>query len=100
MGDQDQFTRRRLLLGTAAGIAASTVGADSTTADATHGYGKISKAAALYRNRPRGGQRCGLCRHFRGPDGCTRVAGRISPYGWCRLWAPRTRMPRGGRGGY
>ena len=86
MDEQDQLSRRRLLLGTAAGIAASAAGLDSTEAD---GLGKISKGAALYRNRPRGGQRCGLCRHFRAPNGCARVSGRISPHGWCSIWTPK-----------
>ena len=84
MGEDDPISRRGFLQGTAAGVAAAAVGLDSTTAEA-----HISKFAAHYRNRPNGRQRCGLCRHFRPPHGCARVRGRISPYGWCRLWAPR-----------
>lgn len=49
---------------------------------------KVSKAAARYRNRPNGSQRCGRCTHFLGPNGCEIVAGPISPNGWSRYFKP------------
>lgn len=29
---------------------------------------------------------CGVCRFFEHPHWCQKVAGRISPEGWCRLF--------------
>lgn len=31
-------------------------------------------------------QQCKYCRHFRKPEGCSKVAGEIKPGGWCELW--------------
>jgi len=61
----------------------------------SRGRRKVSKAAAHYRDRPNGPQRCGGCVHFRGGS-CEIVEGRISPNGWCRFYK---RMAGGGYGG-
>jgi hypothetical protein len=84
MADSDDISRRRLLRGATAGIAAAAAGLGSTEAEAHD-----SKAVAHYRNRPNGGQYCGICRHFCPPGGCEIVAGRIMPHGWCRFWEHR-----------
>ena len=31
----------------------------------------------------------GVCNHFIGPDGCTKVRGVIAPGMWCKLWEAR-----------
>lgn len=50
----------------------------------------ISKAAAAYRNRPHGSQRCDACSMYRqskaGAARCTLVIGAIAPHGWCRYF--------------
>ena len=102
MEDQNEISRRYFLT-SAAGVMAGLV-VETTTAEAR---AKVSKAAARYQDRPRGAERCGRCRNFRGPDGCVRVEGRISPDGWCRLYsaklpgkgaAPSKGAPTGGKG--
>ena len=60
-------------------------------------YGKVPKEVAHYQYHPNGPQHCAICRHFRGPDHCEIVAGRIVPNGWCRYF--RYARMRGGYGG-
>jgi hypothetical protein len=76
-------SKRRLLLGV--GLAAAT-GAISVRAVA---QSKVSKANAKYQDKPNGDQRCDGCVQFAAPDGCKVVEGRISPSGWCMLYAPK-----------
>lgn len=52
--------------------------------------GKISKAQAQYRDRPKDDQKCGNCLHFIAPDSCSLVEGNISPDGWCMLWTQKS----------
>lgn len=47
---------------------------------------KVAKPAALYRDHPKGADHCALCTMFRPPSGCTTVAGRILPRGWCKYF--------------
>jgi len=43
-----------------------------------------------YQDKPGpGGKKCGGCRFFRAPHGCSIVTGTISPNGWCIAWAKR-----------
>jgi hypothetical protein len=52
--------------------------------------GKISKAAAEYRERPNGEHQCANCALFNATaHSCTLVSGTISPNGWCKYWAAR-----------
>lgn len=52
---------------------------------------KISQERARYQGQPNGGKKCGDCRHFIADQGaCRLVEGRISPNGWCTLWAAKT----------
>jgi hypothetical protein len=50
---------------------------------------KISQAQAQYQNMPKGDQNCANCMHFVSPDSCKLVEGKISPEGWCMLWAKK-----------
>jgi hypothetical protein len=47
---------------------------------------KLSRIAAKYQDRPRGGLSCAACTFFRRPDQCQVVDGAISPNGWCALF--------------
>jgi High potential iron-sulfur protein len=51
---------------------------------------KGSKAQFKYQDKPGPhGQKCVGCRFFTKPNGCTLVAGKISPNGWCIAWAKK-----------
>jgi hypothetical protein len=96
-----ELSRRAWLTGLALFSIAPMVA--STPAEA-----KISKAAAHYRDHPKGMQMCHMCKYYiagggRGSGGmcmggsmmgmmgagaCQLVQGRISPMGWCDLYAP------------
>lgn len=49
-------------------------------------HAKSSKAAAAYRNSPKGGQSCANCSWFEPPSGCGVIKGPVSARGWCNLW--------------
>lgn len=52
--------------------------------------GKISKAAAEYRDQPKGEQHCSNCVLFQADTRtCRLVSGQVSPNGWCKYWAIR-----------
>ncbi len=48
---------------------------------------QVSKAEAMYKDQPKGIQRCAICLNFAPPDACRLVAGTISPNGWCMFFA-------------
>jgi hypothetical protein len=50
---------------------------------------KADKKLVKYQDTPKGSQSCGHCLHFVPPDQCKLVAGKISPKGWCQLFAPK-----------
>ena len=47
-----------------------------------------TKAQAAYQDFPHGRQRCGVCVHFRAPNGCEIVEGPVQANGWCRNFRP------------
>lgn len=52
--------------------------------------GKVSKAQAKYQDTPKGNQNCAKCLHFVAADNtCKVVEGKVSPQGWCQLWAAK-----------
>ncbi|HSD96516.1 MAG TPA: high-potential iron-sulfur protein [Sulfuricaulis sp.] len=58
---------------------------------ATAQGGKLSKAQAQYQEQPKGDQNCANCMHFiAGSSTCQVVEGKVSPNGWCMLWAKKT----------
>jgi hypothetical protein len=77
-----RLSRRVLLQGVAA-VPALLAGANRAAAQI-----KISQSAAGYQDHPNGGRRCALCAHFQQPNSCQLISGRISPDGWCRVFAP------------
>lgn len=50
------------------------------------GQAQVSQENAKYQDSPKDGKKCAGCKHFKPPDGCRLVAGKISANGWCRLW--------------
>ena len=104
MSTHRKISRRTWLKGMAVFLAAAGVPLvlSSTTAEA-----KASKAAVHYRDSPNGMQMCHMCKFYIGGRGgmmgggmmrrggmmggagaCQVVEGRISPMGWCDLYAP------------
>lgn len=73
----------RIALGTGCALAVPAVLAAES--------GRVSKAQAKYQERPKGEQKCGTCLHFLAATStCKLVEGRVSPEGWCMLWAGKT----------
>lgn len=57
---------------------------------ATAQGGKLSQAQAKYQNQPKGDQQCSNCMHFVAESStCKVVEGKVSPNGWCMLWAKK-----------
>jgi hypothetical protein len=44
---------------------------------------------AQYQPTPKGASRCDNCSQFLAPSACKVVAGKISPSGWCQLYAAK-----------
>ena len=86
MRDQNEnphFSRRTVLI---AAAGAAPLLALTRSAGAAK---KVSQEAVNYQPSPKGDQFCGNCGHFIPPTACRLVEGRISPGGWCRLWAKK-----------
>lgn len=47
---------------------------------------KMPQTAVDYRPKPKGDSKCSNCKFFVTPDSCQKVAGKISPDGWCLLY--------------
>ena len=50
---------------------------------------KTDKKTAHYVDRYKGPRPCRICKHFRPPNGCAKVEGRISPDGHSKFWAKK-----------
>ncbi len=59
---------------------------------------KADKKLVKYQDTPKGSQSCDHCLHFVPPDQCKLVAGKISPKGWCQLFAPKPKRGASRRG--
>lgn len=77
---------RRSVLQRAAVAAGACVLGGATAAQA---FTKSPQTAARYQDQPNSGQRCGNCRQFQPPSSCKVVAGKISPNGWCAIYAAK-----------
>ena len=81
---KDSFrSKRRALLGVGLAAAGGAICARSAA------QSKVSKDQAKYQDKPKGEQRCDGCAQFAAPDGCKVVEGKISPSGWCALYAAK-----------
>lgn len=50
---------------------------------------KMDQKAVQYQDKPKGSQQCDKCSLFQSPDACKSVEGKISPQGWCAIFAPK-----------
>ena len=96
MSTHQKISRRTWLKGMAVFSAAAGM---SLMLASTAAQAKASKAAVHYREYPKGMQMCHMCKFYIGMGGgsmmgmmgagtCQVVQGRISPMGWCDLYAP------------
>jgi hypothetical protein len=71
--------------------AAVTVGAGALigAAGAAEAAPKFSQALAKYQPTPHGAQRCAVCNQFVAPASCKTIDGKISPNGWCVMFAAK-----------
>ncbi len=79
----DRTSRRRVLAGGMAVLAAGTV------ARAASAQQKLEKTAVQYQDHPKDNQKCSGCVNFLAPNACKIVAGTISPEGYCIAYAPK-----------
>jgi hypothetical protein len=79
---ESELSRRMFLHGTVAGVCGLSVGAAAAQV-----ITKSPQQVAGYQDRPNGADRCSNCLNFQPPSSCKVVAGRISPDGWCRIYA-------------
>ena len=78
-------SRRSVLIHGAAfatGIATVFVSNVNTAAAAN----KMPQPSVAYQAKPKGDHQCSNCKLFEPPNACQKVAGEISPNGWCLLW--------------
>jgi hypothetical protein len=75
-----EISRRSVLYGVAAAGGLATGVAAQT---------KASQALVHYQNNPKGDARCDNCIQWQPPDACKVVEGKISPAGWCNIYAPK-----------
>jgi len=79
-----------LLVPAAFAADATTKNAKPAPADASPQAKKTPQASVQYQSKPKGEQKCALCTHFIAESGsCKLVEGKISPDGWCSLWAKK-----------
>lgn len=52
--------------------------------------GKLGQKEIGYQGAPKGGQRCDNCVNWQPPSACAKVAGPISPLGWCGLYVRKS----------
>ena len=95
---KDTRVSRRLWLTQAALITAA-AGMPPLAPSTSSAQGKASKLVVHYRDYPKREQMCGMCKFFEGrgmmgrgmmSGDCEVVEGRISPMGWCDLYAHST----------
>jgi len=82
---ENELSRRSALQCAAIAAGACVLGG----AAAAQGLTKSPQTSARYQDHPNGAQRCATCLQFQPPSSCKVVAGRISPNGWCSIYAAK-----------
>jgi hypothetical protein len=75
--------RRAILQGA---LAAAIVGGAAAVA---HAQNKAKQSLVQYQDKPKGDQQCDTCLQWVPPAACKVVEGKISPKGWCAVYAPK-----------
>jgi High potential iron-sulfur protein len=76
---------RKAVLTTGTAMLGATLIADRTATAQT----KVAQSVVGYQDMPHDGQRCDNCLQFQPPDACKVVEGKISPSGWCKIYAKK-----------
>ena len=84
--NQTRISRRSLLR--RAAVAASGA-AILGTAVSRQAEAKAQQKLVGYQDTPHGAQQCDNCSQFVAPDSCKVVDGKISPTGWCKVYAKK-----------
>jgi High potential iron-sulfur protein len=69
--------------------AAGAVAMAGVTANRAVAQAKNSQQTVAYQDKPQGSQRCDNCSLFEPPAACKTVEGKISPQGWCKIYAAK-----------
>ncbi len=80
------FSRRRLIFNIGV-LGAGLASVALAPAVARAGPSKLDQRSAAYQPTPKGKARCDNCTQWQAPDACKLVEGKISPAGWCVLYA-------------
>lgn len=83
--NERELSRRAVLQRAAVAAGVSALGG----ATAAHAFTKSPQTSARYQDHPNGSQHCSNCLQFQPPSSCKVVAGRISPNGWCSIYAAK-----------
>lgn len=83
--ERPALSRRNLLRG-AAFVAG---GGALAAASGARAQSKVSQKLAQYQATPKGTARCDGCSQWAPPSSCKIVDGKISPAGWCVLFAAK-----------
>lgn len=82
------FLRGTLMLGCSLLVPAALYHSAPALADT--GVKKLAKSGVKYQSSPKGASKCGGCVNFiAASNSCKMVEGKISPDGWCMLWAKK-----------
>jgi hypothetical protein len=65
------------------------IGTGLATEKASAEGAKLSPAVAHYQDTPKGKAECDTCVSFLAPSGCKLLTGKVSPSGWCMLYAAK-----------
>jgi hypothetical protein len=79
-----KLSRRSVLLRGAACAAGAAVALAANVDSAK--AAKLPQKSAGYQPTPKGDRECSNCKLFVPPDECQKVAGKISPHGYCLLY--------------
>ena len=83
--DDQQATRRDIMLGTLAAV-----GGSAALSRPARAQEKVTQAVVQYQKQPKNGQMCSTCVNFEPPSACKIVQGTIEPNGWCLVYAPKS----------
>jgi len=81
--------RKAALLAGGGVLAAAGLGGTGIGGGARADPPKLAQKTVSYQTTPKGKARCDNCANWQPPNACKKVAGTISPSGWCTIYAPK-----------
>jgi hypothetical protein len=89
MNDDKALSRTEMIAKLAAAPIA--IGAFATLCAQAEAAATIDKKTADYQTHPNGGKQCSGCVQFISPSSCKLVKGTISPTGYCKFFAAKSK---------